>query len=153
MSVALESLMHVNPEQGAMRPAGGEVLMFFVIGACAAASFVVASTALIWVLPMVESWLVSTFCYAACIVPVYLLHRRFSFSSEAPHGQALPRYAAVQIMALALASMFSFLFHGTLALPSLMAAILVIALTSGLNYLVLRNWAFGRDRRLDFKAA
>jgi hypothetical protein len=56
-------------------------------------------------------------------------------------------------MALALASMFSFLFHGTLALPSLMAAILVIALTSGLNYLVLRNWAFGRDRRLDFKAA
>lgn len=153
MNVALESLMHAHPEQGATRPVGGGVLMFFVIGACAAASFVVVSTALIRVLPMVESWLVSTFCYAAFIVPVYLLHRRFSFGSEAPHGQALPRYVAVQIMALALATMFSFLLHGTFALPSLMAAILVIALTSGLNYLVLRAWAFNRERRLEAKPA
>jgi putative flippase GtrA len=153
MNVALESLVPAHPRQGATRPIGSGILMFFVIGACAAGGFVVASTALIWLLPMFESWLVSTFCYAACIVPVYLLHRRFSFGSQAPHGHALPRYVAVQVMALALATMFSFLLHGTFALPSLMAAILVIALTSGLNYLVLRAWAFNRDRRSEAKPA
>ncbi len=153
MNVALESLMPAHTEQGATRPAGNGVLMFFVIGACAAAAFVVVSTTLIWVLPMFESWLVSACCYAAFIVPVYLLHRRFTFGSDASHGQALPRYVAVQMMALALASMFSFLLHGAFALPSLMAAILVIALTSGLNYLVLRAWAFKRERRLEAKPA
>ena len=147
MNVALESLMPAYPENGAVHPVGGEVLMFFVIGAIAAASFVAVSTALIWVLPMVESWLVSTLCYAGFIVPVYLLHRRFSFGSEVPHGQARPRYIAVQMIALALATMFSFLLHGTFALPSLMAGILVIVLTSGLNYLVLRAWAFNFERR------
>lgn len=149
MSVALESLMHVHPKPEASRQAGGGVLVFFVIGAGAAASFVVVSTALIWALPMVDSWLVSTFCYAGFIVPVYLLHRRFTFGSEVRHMQALPRYVAVQMMALALATLFSFLLHGTFTLPSLMAAVLVIALTSGVNYLVLRAWAFGRARRLE----
>ena len=153
MNVALESLMHAPPEQGAMRPAGGGIVVFLMIGACAAASFVAVSTGLIWVLPMVDSWLVSAFCYAAFIVPVYLLHRRFSFGSEAPHGQALPRYVAVQMMALGLATMFSLLLHGTFALPSLLAAILVITLTSGLNYLVLRAWAFNRERRLEARPA
>jgi len=127
--------------------------MFLLIGACAAVSFVVVSTTLILTLPMVESWLVSTFCYAGFIIPVYLLHRRFTFGSEVAHGQALPRYVAVQMMALVLASVFSFLLHGAFALPSLMAAILVIALTSGLNYLVLRRWAFHLERRLKAEPA
>ena len=153
MNVALESLMPAYPEQAATRPAGDAVLMFFLISACAAAAFVVVSTALIRVLPMFESWLVSTFCYAAFIVPVYLLHRRFTFGSDASHGRALPRYVAVQMMALALASMFSFLLHGAFALPSLTAAILVIALTSGLNYLVLRVWAFKPEHRPEAKLA
>ena len=149
MSIALESLMRAQPDEAGMRSNGGGVLMFIAIGALAALGFVVLSTALIWALPMVDSWLISTLCYAAFIVPVYLLHRRFTFASNVDHLQALPRYAVVQVMALALATAFSFLLHGTLSLPSLAAAILVITLTSGVNYLVLRSWAFGRSARLE----
>ena len=149
MSIALESLMRAQPDEARMRSNGGGVLMFIAIGALAALGFVVLSTALIWALPMVDSWLISTLCYAAFIVPVYLLHRRFTFASNVDHLQALPRYAVVQVMALALATAFSFLLHGTLSLPSLAAAILVITLTSGVNYLVLRSWAFGRSARLE----
>jgi len=149
MSIALESLMRTQPDEARMRSNGGGILMFIAIGALAALGFVVLSTALIWALPMVDSWLISTLCYAAFIVPVYLLHRRFTFASDVDHLHALPRYAVVQVMALALATAFSFLLHGTLSLPSLAAAILVISLTSGVNYLVLRSWAFGRSARVE----
>jgi putative flippase GtrA len=94
----------------------------------------------------IEDWIVNTACYAALIIPVYLLHRRFSFQSEASHRQALPRYMAVQGMALVLAALFSFVVHGVLTLPTLAASLLVISLTSGINFLVLRSWAFARGR-------
>src|SRR5690606_3788445 len=74
--------------------------------------------------------------------PIYLLHRRFSFRSDAAHRQALPRYVSVQLMALVLAALFSFVIYGSLHLPPVAASILVVALTSGVNFMVLRSWAF-----------
>jgi putative flippase GtrA len=116
---------------------------FVAIGAGGAAAFVLLSTlAMGFVDGGLPAWLVNTLCYLLLIGPVYLLHRRISFASDAPHGRALPRYVAVQLMALLLTALFSQLAHGVFALPALPAAILVVGLTSGVNFLVLRGWAF-----------
>jgi putative flippase GtrA len=145
MSAALQSLMRDVPPVRARTPLFSGLIAFIVIGAAGAAAFVVLSTAMIWLDTGVADWIVNAACYASLIVPVYALHRRYSFDSDAPHGQALPRYMAVQGMALLLAALFSFVVHGVLAVPTVFASMLVIALTSGVNFMVLRSWAFARS--------
>ena len=144
MSAALQSLMRDVPHVRARAPMFSGLLAFIAVGAAGAAAFVVLSTTLIWLDTGMASWVTNAACYAALIVPVYALHRRYSFDSDAPHSQALPRYMAVQFMALLLAALFSFVVHGVLAVPTVFASILVIALTSGVNFMVLRSWAFAR---------
>lgn len=145
MSAALQSLMRDVERPAPVGPLKG-VVAFVFIGASAAAAFVALSTVMIWLNAGVPEWQINAACYAALIVPVYLMHRRYSFSSVASHWQALPRYMAVQGMALLLAALFSFGVHGMLAIPTAFASMLVIALTSGVNYLVLRSWAFASGR-------
>lgn len=142
MSAALESLM---PQTQSPNPAGKRsgIMSFILIGLSGAAAFVLLSNLVLLAFPL-AGWGASTFCYGALIVPVYLLHRRFSFRSRIAHTRALPRYMAVQGMALGLASLFGFLLHGALALPSLPASMLVIGLTSGVNFMLLKAWAFAR---------
>ena len=144
MSAALQSLMRDVPPPRPHAPLFGGLLAFIVIGGAGAAAFVVLSTFMIWLDTGLADWVVNTACYASLIVPVYLLHRRYSFDSDAPHSQALPRYMAVQGMALLLAALFSFAVHGLLAMPTALASMLVIGLTSGVNFMVLRSWAFAR---------
>ena len=45
---------------------------------------------------------------------------------------------------LLLAALFSFVAYGLLALPTVVASLLVIGLTSGVNFVVLQTWAFAR---------
>ncbi|MGB3339579.1 MAG: GtrA family protein [Devosia sp.] len=144
MSAALQSLMRDVPSSRERAPLFSGLLAFIAIGAAGAGAFVVLSTAMIWLDTGFADWAVNTACYASLIVPVYLMHRRFSFDSDAPHSQALPRYMAVQFMALLLAAAFSFVVHGLLGMPTVFASMLVIALTSGVNFVVLRSWAFAR---------
>ena len=144
MSAALQSLMRDVPPARDSVPLLSGLLAFIAVGAAGAGAFVVLSTAMIWLDTGFADWVVNTVCYASLIVPVYLLHRRYSFDSDAPHIQALPRYMAVQGMALVLAALFSYLVHGVLAVPTMAASLLVIALTSGVNFMVLRSWAFAR---------
>jgi putative flippase GtrA len=152
MSAALESLMRQPETVIRPRDAGG-LVSFALIGGGAALTFVLVSSALVELFPGVDSWLISSLCYGASILPVYLLHRRFTFRSDAAHRTALPRYVAVQAMALLLATLFGYLLYGALALPSLPAALLVIALTSGVNYVVLKGWAFAFERSPAIAAA
>lgn len=144
MSASLESLMRSPPEAAQRDGLWLGLLSFVGVGALASASFVVLSSALIWLGTGVPDWVISTACYAGMIVPVYLMHRRFSFRSEAPHAQALPRYVAVQALALVLAALFSYLAYGLLTLPTMAMSTLVIGLTAGVNFVVLRSWAFAR---------
>lgn len=146
MSAALESLMHDEPSRRSMSPLMGSLFGFIAIGGAGAAAFVALSTLMIGLDTGFADWVVNTACYASLIGPVYLLHRRFSFSSDAPHSQALPRYMAVQAMALVLAAVFSYAVHGLPAMPTILASMLVIALTSGVNFMVLRSWAFARTQ-------
>lgn len=144
MSASLQSLMRDAPQLPATAPVWAGLVAFVAIGGAAAASFVLLTTILIWLDTGLADWVVNTLCYAAMIVPVYLLHRRYSFQSDASHWQALPRYMAVQGMALLLAALFSYVIHGVLALPTVFASMLVITLTSGVNFMVLRGWAFAQ---------
>jgi putative flippase GtrA len=143
MSASLQSLMR---EGRAPADAGTPMLVqlfaFVVIGGAAALSFVGVSSAAVALFRTVPAWLVSSLCYAAFIVPVYLMHRRYSFRSAAAHSRALPRYVLVQLCGLGLATAFSYIAYGVIGLPTLAAALVVIVLTSGVNFLVLRRWAF-----------
>lgn len=142
MSAALFSMMpNPTPMPVAEPSVLGQLAAFVTIGAAGAAAFVALSSLASHVTGS-ESSLVNALCYAALIGPVYLAHRRFSFQSDLPHSHALPRYIGVQLMALALVTLFSFVVYGMLGMTSVVAATLVIALTSGLNFVVLRAWAF-----------
>ncbi len=141
MSASLESLMREQLADDRSSPLPG-LLSFIGIGGGAALAFVVVSSLAVGLPTGLPKWVVSAICYAAFIVPVYLLHRRYSFRSSAPHGQALPRYVAVQVGAVVLAALFSWVAYGIVGLPSLFAALLVSALTAGVNFIILRRWAF-----------
>lgn len=147
MSAALESLMIRDvPRPAPAAPVFSGVVAFAGIGVAAALTYVVLSTLLLWLHTGIADWVINTACYGGLIVPVYLLHRRYSFDSDAPHMQALPRYMAVQAMALLLAALFSYVVHGVFAMPPLWASVVVIGLTSGVNFIVLRSWAFARTQ-------
>lgn len=141
MSAALQSLMSA-PLRPVPERRAGSALAFIGIGAMGATAFVVLSSVLIWMQTGYPDWVVNTASYAALILPVYVLHHRYSFASEAGHDQALPRYVAVQAMALLLAAGFSYGVHEILALPTVLASIVVVGLTAVVNYAVLRSWAF-----------
>lgn len=145
MSAALQSLMREAPLPRSRAPSLAGLPAFVAIGALGAGAFVVLSTTIIGFNTGLADWVVRTACYAALILPVYLLHRRHSFGSDVSHLQALPRYLAVQAMALVLAALFSYVIGGMLSVPTLFASILVIFLTSGVNFMVLRGWAFARS--------
>lgn len=145
MSAALVSLMRETPHLAVQDgPLFGGIFNFVGIGVGGALTFVALSSTIIWLDTGIAAWIVNVACYAALIVPIYLLQRHFSFRSDASHWRALPRYVAVQGMALVLAALFSFIIHGVLDLPTVVASLLVIGLTSGLNFVVLRGWAFAR---------
>ena len=147
MSASLQSLMRDQlAADDAGTPMLAQLLAFVVIGGAAAFAYIGLSSAAVTAIRTLPAWLVSSLCYAAFIVPVYLLHRRFSFSSTAEHGRALPRYVAVQLTSLGLATLFSFVAYGVLGLPTMTSAIVVTVLTSGINFLVSRHWAFAEGR-------
>ena len=142
MSISLESLIREPIVDDREISVGTQLLSFIIVGALGALGFVALSSLTIGLQFGAPSWIVSAGCYALMIMPVYLAHRRFSFQSEAPHRHALPRYVGVQLCGITLASLFSFFCYGVLGMPTLFASLLVIGLTSGVNFVVLRLWAF-----------
>lgn len=146
LSHSLESLMRDTAIELPRPSLVAELASFIVVGGIAAAAFVVLSTLAIALRTGLPDWLMSALCYAAFIVPVYLAHRRFSFRANTPHGVALPRYVAVQLSALCLAALFSYLCYAMLGLTTTLAAFVVIVLTSGVNFIVLKLWAFAARR-------
>lgn len=120
---------------------------FLAIGGGAAVAFIGISVLILPFFVEQKRWVVSTALYAAFILPVYLLHRRYSFESSAAHRRALPRYIAVQGMAVGLATLFGWLVHAGAVLPVWLASSLVIALTTSVNFIVLKAWAFAQPEK------
>lgn len=144
MSASVESTMPVSPETTARRSIVSELVPFLLVGGLAAAGYVVLSVVAIGLNTGIPDWIVSAVCYALFIVPVYLAHRQLSFRSDTPHAVALPRYIAVQVSALVLAAIFSFVCFSLLGMQTAVAAALVIVLTSGVNFILLKVWAFAQ---------
>lgn len=119
-----------------------DFVVFLLVGGSGALAFVLLSSLAIELDTGVPDWLVSALCWAALIGPVYLGHRFLSFRSDAPHRQALPRYVLVQLVGVSLAALFSYVAYAVLGFPSIVGATLVAGLTAGVNFLVLRLWAF-----------
>lgn len=146
MSLALQSLMPDSGGRSAERGALGDLAAFILVGVAGMVAYVALTTLVLAFAPPWPRWVSATACYAVLIGPVYLLHRRFSFRSDARHRVALPRYAAVQGMALLLTAGFSWLFFSMFGVPSFIGSVLVVGLTSAVNFLVLRLWAFAGKR-------
>jgi len=142
MSTLLESLVREEVFEEREVGVGTQLFSFLLIGAGAALSFVVLSS-IAMSLPIGQpQWVVSAVCYALFILPTYLAHRRFSFDSSAPHGRALPVYLGVQLASVSLATLFSWFAYGVVGLPTIFAALVVVVMTSGVNFVVLRSFAF-----------
>jgi putative flippase GtrA len=142
MSASLESLMQDTMDQTSERPVLTELGWFVLVGGGAALALAAVTTAMISLRTGVPDWVMGALCYAAFIGPVYLLHRRLSFRSEAAHGQAFPRYVAVQLSAIVLVSLFSWLCYAALGGATMFGSLLVLGLTAGVNFIVLKLWAF-----------
>jgi putative flippase GtrA len=144
MSVALESLVPDPLAGQGERSPLEELVAIVLVGGSGAVAFVLLSTFVVGAPWGPPKWIGSVFCYAVLILPVYLAHHRFTFRSDALHRHALPRYAGVQMGALALASLFSYVVYGVIGLPTLPAALIVTGLTSAVSFVVLKLWAFRR---------
>jgi putative flippase GtrA len=144
MSMSLESLMRDSLEQTSERPVTAELGWFLAVGAGAALALAAVTTVMISLRTGLPDWAMAALCYAVFIGPVYLLHRRLSFRSDAAHKQAFPRYVAVQLSAIALVSLFSFVCYAALGGATMFGSLLVLGLTAGVNFAVLKLWAFAR---------
>ena len=142
MRVSSENLLNRRFAAPVRDRVGSQVVAFIIVGVVGAAAFIALSSIFVGMHAALPKWLVSTICYAVLIGPVYLAHRRFSFRSDTPHGHALPRYVGVQLCALLLASIFSYVAYSIFGLPALWASVLVTGLISAVNFVVLRLWAF-----------
>jgi putative flippase GtrA len=138
--------LHSAPAE-ATRPAfslAGAFVSFLVYGGVAAAIYIGLTAFFIELHTGVPDWIVSSICYAALIGPVYYVHRRWSFRSDAPHMHALPRYIVVQLTGLAVVAAFSYVAFETLHLPSFVGATSVMLLSALIKFVVLRFWAFAK---------
>ncbi len=142
MSMSLESLMRDSLEQVSERPVATELGWFVLVGGGAALALAAVTTAMISLRTGVPDWLMGALCYAAFVLPVYLLHRRLSFRSTAAHRQAFPRYVAVQLSAIALVSLFSFVCYTVLGIETAIGSVIVLGLTAAVNFVLLKLWAF-----------
>ncbi|GLQ08433.1 hypothetical protein GCM10007913_03650 [Devosia yakushimensis] len=144
MNAALQSLLPDMGRAGTERHVLLDLAAFLCIGGSGAMGFIALSSLVAGLGTGLPLWLTNGLSYAAMIVPVYLLHRRFSFGSNAPHGQALPRYVGVQLLSVLLVALFSFVVHGLFDLAAVGASTIVAGLTAAVNFVVLRGWAFAQ---------
>jgi len=142
LSISPEILMRDSIADTPRPSVATELVAFLLVGGLAALCFAGLSAVMVGLRTGIPNWVMSALCYAAMILPAYLAHRQFSFRSNLPHGTALPRYVAVQFSAITLATIFSFICYGVFGMPTLAAALVVTGLTSAVNFVVLRLWAF-----------
>lgn len=146
MSAWLQSRIGEAGEAASRRRVATELAMFLLVGGGAALALAAVTTAMISLRTGVADWVMGALCYAAFIGPVYLLHRRLSFRSDATHRRAFPRYLAVQLSAIGLVSLFSFVCYDVLGVETAIGSVIVLGLTAGVNFAVLRLWAFAARR-------
>jgi putative flippase GtrA len=118
------------------------VLLFLIVGGCAAATHYLVTLGVDWATGIAPAW--SNLVGFVCAFPIsYLGHRNLSFAgTQAPHRQALPRLLAVSCTAfvgnqLMLAALLRFT-----PLPLWVALAIVLVFVALSTWLLGRYWAF-----------
>jgi putative flippase GtrA len=142
MSVSLQSLMF-EPVVARRKPTWvRQLVTFLAIGAVASGAYIWLCTVAAGLGTGAPGWLTNSICYTLFLLPAYLAHRSYSFRSDAPHQKALPRYTIVQVISIACTGLFSFVSYSVLGMETAVGAMLALALTAGVKFVVLRTWAF-----------
>lgn len=128
--------------RGRKTAATRDLFAFLFVGATAALTYVFCSKYVLGLQLPIADWIVGGLLYAAFVPVVYTAHRLISFRSGARHVYALPRYVAVQIGALTVASLMSYLVYHTLDLSHGVGSVLVICASSSFSFVAMRGWAF-----------
>lgn len=88
------------------------------------------------------AWACAIIATLPCLLLNYTLHRSFTFKSDKHHGQAGPRYLAIQLSGMAFNSSALWLTVERLRWPFLPAQVVVIVLLAGGSYIGQKLWSF-----------
>jgi putative flippase GtrA len=129
----------------ALHPKGraifSEALRFLGVGALATALQYVILIALVhgaaW-----DAVPASTLGFAISMWVNYAANRRYTFASDRPHSQALPRFVATALGGLGLTAAGMFLLVSLLRLNYLLAQLIVTAAVTVWNFVLNRWWSF-----------
>ena len=121
-------------------------LWFAAVGGGAALGYIGLSGWLLSLSLPIAAWLISALSYAFFIGPVYWAHHRLTFQSLRPHREALPRYVATQLTALALTALAAVPVYHWWELPPIVGGSLIIGATSAGSFLALNFWTFATSK-------
>jgi putative flippase GtrA len=86
----------------------------------------------------------STLGFAISMWLNYLLNRRYTFASDRPHAQALPRFVATALCGLGLTAAGMYVLTGPLRVDYLLAQVIVTVAVTAWNFALNRWWSFRR---------
>jgi putative flippase GtrA len=121
-----------------------KLIRFGVVGVGCAALY----AALAWMLTTVGGMtpvMASVSAYTAAGVVSYLGQKLFTFRSDAPHADAAPRFLAVFLVGIVIATAAPMLMTDRMRLPPLAAIVFTCGVVPLINYAVLGRLVFRRD--------
>lgn len=119
----------------------GEALRFLVVGAAATVLQYAILIALVRSAG-VNAVVASTLGFAVSMWLNYVLNRRYTFASDRPHAQALPRFIATALCGLALNAVGMYVLVSLLRLNYLLAQVIVTVVVTVWNFAINRWWSF-----------
>ena len=123
------------------RPVASEALRFAAVGAAATA----LQYAILVALVRFAGWdaaPASVLGFAVSLWLNYGLNRRYTFASERPHAQALPRFVATATCGLALTAFGMYVLSSLLRWDYLVAQVIVTVAVTAWNFALNRWWSF-----------
>jgi putative flippase GtrA len=125
------------------RPLAAEALRFLAVGAVATALQYAILVALVrwagW-----DAVPASTLGFAISMWLNYTLNRRYTFASDRPHAQALPRFVFTALCGLGLTAAGMYILVSLLRLDYLVAQVIVTVAVTAWNFALNRWWSFRR---------
>ncbi|MEO6080390.1 MAG: GtrA family protein [Steroidobacteraceae bacterium] len=121
-----------------------QFLRFAMVGAlCTVIQYLLLAAGVEWL--EMDAVVASTLGYLASAVANYLLNRRYTYGSGAPHATLVLRFVAVLVTGLALNTLFMQLLHGYLQWQYMLAQLCATAVNLLWNFSAHRHWTFLRS--------
>jgi len=123
------------------RSLAGEALRFLAVGAAATALQYAILIALVrwagW-----DAVPASTLGFGVSMWLNYALNRRYTFASDRPHAQALPRFVATALCGLGLTALGMYILASVMRVDYLVAQVIVTVAVTAWNFALNRWWSF-----------